>query len=188
MTSNIDREVPVDALGNLDTVSRFWPKADMSGGPESCWRWTAKLDQAGYGRFNLGGRMALAHRVAWVLSGRELHPGMVLDHTCENPACVNPRHLEEVSQTENLKSRSLNMNNKSGVRGVWWDKRERRWKAAAQCAGERQSLGYHDSLEDAARAVAMWWWARYPETRNVGIEDLSDADKALAEQRWGVAS
>jgi hypothetical protein len=88
----------------IDT--RFWEKVDGVADPEDCWEWTAYRNPNGYGQFSVGGRsggMRLAHRVAYELLVAPIPPGLVLDHLCRNPACVNPQHLEPVSQTENVR-------------------------------------------------------------------------------------
>lgn len=85
----------------------FWSKVKGGGispyaphlGP--CQEWTAGLS-CGYGRYNPKGfGTSLAHRIAWLLSGRKLTPGMQLDHLCHNRRCVNVDHLEEVTAAEN---------------------------------------------------------------------------------------
>lgn len=43
-------------------------------------------------------------------------------------------------------------NNKSGVTGVYWDKRRRKWAASIKVKRKSHHLGYFDSLEDAAEA------------------------------------
>ena len=66
-----------------------------------CWSFTGAIDAHGYGRLNIGGTSALAHRVAFEnLVGPA--GSADLDHLCRNPSCVNPDHLEPVSQSENL--------------------------------------------------------------------------------------
>lgn len=45
-----------------------------------------------------------AHHVFWTLHNkRPIRDGYEIDHTCCNPACINPLHLEEVTYLENLK-------------------------------------------------------------------------------------
>ncbi len=75
-----------------------------------CWIWIASKDKWGYGRFRLKGRTALAHRVSWELKNGSLpdYPSQELDHLCGNRECVNPDHLEAVSQKVNtLRSTSF---------------------------------------------------------------------------------
>lgn len=78
-----------------------------------CWNWARHRDQNGYGRT---GR-ALAHRAMYMRLVGPIPDGLQLDHLCRNPACVNPDHLEPVTNAEN--SRRGNM-----TRLTWEDVRE----------------------------------------------------------------
>lgn len=85
--------------------SRFWEKVDKRDDNE-CWNWTAKLDKNGYGRIGLGGRdkgMARSPRIAYLLCyGVDPGDQWVL-HSCDNPSCVNPKHLRLGSAGDNNK-------------------------------------------------------------------------------------
>ncbi len=70
-------------------------------GPDGCWGWIGATS-AGYGRIRIAQRAQMAHRVVFETSGGIIPAGMVLDHLCRNPVCVNPAHLEPVPQRENI--------------------------------------------------------------------------------------
>lgn len=83
---------------------RFWSKVDASG---PCWEWTAGVGVGGYGRFALSRlndktRCVYAHRYSYELLVGEIPEGLVIDHLCRNRKCVNPDHLEPVTQQENV--------------------------------------------------------------------------------------
>ena len=93
------RGVPVRR--RTPVADHFWGKVAKSDG---CWKWTASRDRHGYGHVMVDrGRSRLAHRVAYELVVGPIPTGTVLDHLCRNPPCVNPAHLEPVTQTENLR-------------------------------------------------------------------------------------
>lgn len=77
--------------------------------PETgCWVWLGKA-HLGYGflTMRVAGRRSpvnrRAHRISYeVFKGKEIGPGMEVNHKCYNTRCINPEHLEEVTATENL--------------------------------------------------------------------------------------
>jgi len=82
------------------TSCRFLAKVDKT--EDGCWNWTAACISVGYGNFKVPGGHILAHRWAYEnLGGRELDAGLVIDHLCRNRRCVNPAHLEQVTNREN---------------------------------------------------------------------------------------
>jgi hypothetical protein len=84
---------------SLTPMQRFWLKVDKR--PSGCWIWTACRNAHGYGKFGLNGKTWLAHRFAYTMLRGEIPGGLVLDHLCRTPACVNPSHLEPVTNREN---------------------------------------------------------------------------------------
>lgn len=78
--------------------ARFIEKVDRSG---ECWIWTAAKKPNGYGQFHAGRTMVRAHRWAYEHLVGPIPADMTLDHLCRVRACVNPAHLEPVTNAEN---------------------------------------------------------------------------------------
>lgn len=102
----------------LTTLERFMQY--VSPEPNSgCWLWTGSVNFLGYGQFGLGARsgkrlsqgfrMCRAHRVSYELHVGKIPANLHIDHLCRVRCCVNPDHLEPVTQAEN---------NRRGASGV----------------------------------------------------------------------
>lgn len=86
-------------------IDKFWNKVDIKGEDE-CWEWLGNLDMGGYGKFYIIGpnnTALMAHRVSYFLNFGEIPDGMIIMHfICDNPKCVNPKHLKLGTQRENV--------------------------------------------------------------------------------------
>ena len=79
-------------------VKRFWSKVKKT---DACWLWTGTINHK-YGAIRIAYRAWRAHRVAWVIANGNIPKGMNVLHRCDNPPCVNPKHLFLGSQRDNL--------------------------------------------------------------------------------------
>lgn len=83
-----------------------------------CWIWQWSNDRLGYGVVKDGGRNRKAHIVFWERANGPMPKGLVLDHLCEQKACVNPEHLEPVTHTENIRRCKHTKLNEAAVREI----------------------------------------------------------------------
>lgn len=79
---------------------RFWDKVRKT---DTCWQWVGAINSAGYGSFRLSTTVSIqAHRWCYEVYRSPVPIDMVLDHTCRNRSCVNPDHLEVVTNRINV--------------------------------------------------------------------------------------
>lgn len=80
-------------------LDRFFANVRPEG---ECWIWTKTLGPKGYAPFYVTSTFqVMAHRFIYELLIAEIPPGLLLDHLCRRPPCVNPWHLEPVTNREN---------------------------------------------------------------------------------------
>lgn len=85
-----------------DTVeARFWSRAALTANDQRCWLWVGRKNNKGYGQLSVQGKNWLAHRYAWYLT-KGFEPMLFLLHSCDTPTCINPNHLREGTQLENM--------------------------------------------------------------------------------------
>jgi hypothetical protein len=89
--------------------ARFWPKVNKDGPipgtrPDlgKCWLWKGAKIPTGYGSFRVNKILVVkTHRYTFVRVHGPIAEGLTIDHLCRNRSCVNPAHLEVVTQKEN---------------------------------------------------------------------------------------
>ena len=86
----------MDAMTTI--LGPFMAKVEEIAG---CWIWRGSILRNGYGQFYSGGPH-LAHRYSYELHKGPIPKGLVIDHLCRVRRCVNPDHLEAVTQSINL--------------------------------------------------------------------------------------
>lgn len=109
----------------------FWRRVEKRG-PDECWIWQGRLDDAGYGRFGVYGKVhdSPAQRFAWWMTTGD--PGALgVLHRCDNPPCCNPAHLFLGTTTDNMRDRDQKGRQARGAR------HGRRTKPERTARGER---------------------------------------------------
>lgn len=77
----------------------FWAKTETQ--PDGCIVWTGSLRTTGYGQVRRNRKNWAAHRWAYQITYGPIPDGLHIDHLCGVITCVNPDHLEAVTQQEN---------------------------------------------------------------------------------------
>lgn len=99
------------------TRRNWWVEEDW-GHDSPCWIWQRSVNPKGYGMVSVtdhgSKRTYRAHRYVYELHREPIPSGMTLDHLCRVRACVNPDHLEVVTQGENVR-RGLAFREEHGI-------------------------------------------------------------------------
>ncbi len=90
---------------NFDSFEkRFIPKYPLNcfspANEDKCWDWQGAL-AAGYGQIGWESLLYYAHRLSYILFNGTIPKEALVRHTCDNPSCVNPKHLITGTHSDN---------------------------------------------------------------------------------------
>lgn len=138
----------------MSPEERFWAKVNKT---DSCWLWTASTNAKGYGLFVFYGRMTKAHRLAYELLVGPIPDGLHIDHLCRVKPCVNPAHLEPVTNYENhhrwmtqVKTHCINGHEYTPENTIL--KNDRGWRRCRICRNE--SSRRHEARRSVPRQLS----------------------------------
>jgi hypothetical protein len=145
---------------NAETGSLVWKErpTEMFGRHQDWVTWNKRFAGkealnhvcAGYCFGGIFGRVFRKHRVLWALEHGEWPDN--IDHINGNGLDNRLANLRSVPQSVNTKNMRLSKRNKSGVIGVAWIPRLKKWEAKLSSGGKFVYLGLHSKKEDAIAA------------------------------------
>lgn len=91
-----------DKIVSEKVLSRFWEKVNKKGESE-CWNWLSAKNISEYGQIEYNGNTIPSHRISWMIHNGEIPKDLYVLHRCNNPKCVNPKHLYIGTQNDNMK-------------------------------------------------------------------------------------
>ena len=109
------------------------------------------LYETGYLRTCIEGRMYRNHRIIFLM-----HNGYLpacLDHIDTNKSNNLIENLRPATPSQNQHNRRLQSNNTSGVKGVIWNVKKKKWQAQVKTKGHQQHLGYFENILEAETVV-----------------------------------
>lgn len=104
-----------------------------------------------YLRLHFNNAYYLAHRIIWLLATGKW-PKDQLDHRDGNGFNNKLSNLRPATLQQNRHNRKLSRNNKSGHKGVHWNKKKKKWQAQIYIHNELVYLGLFDNIIEAAKS------------------------------------
>lgn len=126
----------------LTTEQRFEQRVHRT---DTCWVWTGRKTEDGYGLFHQDGKQRRAHRVAYERAHGPIPEGALIDHICRTRDCVNPEHLRVTDRKGNAENVVGEYRDVYPVR--------RKFRVLVTHNNVKQHGGYYDTREEAAKAA-----------------------------------
>jgi hypothetical protein len=103
---------------------------------------------------NISKRLYKAHRIIFFMHHKYLPP--IIDHIDGNSLNNRIENLRPATELQNHHNVGVLKRNKSGVKGVCWDKSRNKWFARLNFNYKSHHAGYFDKIEEAKKAVELY--------------------------------
>lgn len=134
-------------LFNYEDGNLYWidsPNSLVSAGSKA-----GTLRNDGYIGIFIKGNYYFAHRIIWEMHNGQIPEGMVIDHIDANRSNNKVENLRVCTFQQNHFNRGKQSNNKSGFKGVSWNKQKQKWVAQIKIEGRNKFLGFFTDPEKA---------------------------------------
>lgn len=109
------------------------------------------INEDGYVVIGIAKKYYLAHRIIWKLkTGAD--PLDIVDHEDTDKGNNRWLNLREASNGPNIQNSRIRKDNKSGIKGVFWDEPHKAWVAAIGINGKQIRLGRFKEIQQASEA------------------------------------
>jgi hypothetical protein len=95
-------------------IDRFLSKVADEPEENGCIMWVGVWDTNGYGNFHCKGKILKAHRIAWEIANGPIPEGLHCCHSCDQPWCVNVKHLFLGTAQDNMRDRDVKGRHRPG--------------------------------------------------------------------------
>jgi hypothetical protein len=102
----------------------------------------------GYIRIGVDYRDYLAHQLAWLFHYGEF-PKITIDHIDRKTSNNKISNLRIITKSENMANANIRIDNKSGHKGVRFNKKDNKWRSKISKEGKEIYLGSFSNIEDA---------------------------------------
>lgn len=131
ITTNTNNEFCID-IDDIDKVQKYsWYESDT-----------------GYLMSRINNKIVRMHRLIMDVKDKNV----VVDHINHDTLDNRKNNLRIASSSQNNMNKIKQSNNTSGITGVSWDKRKKKWRAYIKINSEHSELGFYDNFEDAVNA------------------------------------
>lgn len=144
----------MDYLFDIDPIagSVIWKNpsgnraANLKGKPAGCF-----CHPFGYVPIYINKKMYKRHRLIWFYVHKKW-PCVDIDHIDGSKQNDSINNLREADKSQNMFNSKIRITNKSGIKGICWDRRRKRWKATIRAYNKEIHIGRYLTLEEATFA------------------------------------
>ena len=157
-------------MTNKTPIDRFLGFIELPAHLSDCWRYTGARDKNGYGQFKVNGKQWKAHRFSYTHFNGQIGEGLHVCHTCDNPTCVNPKHLFVGTAKDNV----LDMHKKHRAKARENGLKRKKYDLPVGVSYQNRSKPHYKPLYRARKNNKLIGYFSTPELAEAAIQALAN--------------